>query len=156
WRNRSVGSVATLGADLDLDLSPLFGVLEDRRHHAGTNVENLVLNLGEELTVGEVVAQNPVEGLQRRVEGPAKVGQLVEGGSLDAAAVQVTNDEAVTLSPAQRIGEDLVGNAVQSIVEVLVAQAPASQLCEHSKGPPACQQFGYLAPKSMASPSVGD
>jgi hypothetical protein len=47
----------------------------------------------------------------------------------------VTSDETVTLRSSQRVGEDLVGDAVQSIVEVLEAATSLRQFSEYGKGP---------------------
>jgi hypothetical protein len=67
-----------------------------------------------------------VEGGQWLVERAAEVGQLLQRCRLDVLGVEVPGDQAVTLSPPQRVGQDLVGDALDAVVEVLVATATAS------------------------------
>jgi hypothetical protein len=61
------------------------------------------------------------EHSERLAEGPAKFGELAKGGRLDPTGVEMTHNQAVTFSPLERVGQHLVGNAVQRVVEVLVA-----------------------------------
>src|SRR5260221_13332877 len=49
---------------------------------------------------------------QRRVEGPAEVGQVVERCSLDATPVEVADDKSITFGPAKRLSQYLVGDAI--------------------------------------------
>jgi len=70
------------------------------------------------------------------------------------AGVEVRSDKPITFGAPKRLGEYFVGNAVQSIVEVLVPQASVSQLCENAKGPTACQKLDHLAQKSLIGPSA--
>jgi hypothetical protein len=68
------------------------------------------------------VAVDPaLQCAKRLVERPAEVGEFVEGGRLDMARVETANDESVSFCPSERVGEDLVRDAVEGIVEVLVA-----------------------------------
>ena len=53
------------------------------------------------------------ERSERLVEGAAELGELIEGGRLDPTGVEMTHNQAVTFSPSERLGEHLVGNAVQ-------------------------------------------
>jgi hypothetical protein len=50
--------------DLSAGLPSIRGVLEDRRHDPGADVENLVLEAGEQVGIGEVVAKQAVHGLR--------------------------------------------------------------------------------------------
>ena len=50
------------------------------------------------------------------------VGELVEEGRLDAAGVEVTGDQAVSLG-AVELGEHLARDAVEGTIEVLLAGA---------------------------------
>ena len=50
--------------DLSAGLASIRGVLEDRRHDPGADVENLVLEAGEQVGIGEVVAKQAVHGLR--------------------------------------------------------------------------------------------
>jgi hypothetical protein len=52
------------GADLSAGLAPVGGTLEDRRHDPGADVQNLLLETGEQLAVGKVLAEQAVDGLE--------------------------------------------------------------------------------------------
>jgi hypothetical protein len=62
-----------------------------------------------------------------RLEGAAEVGQLVEGGALNPIGVEMAGDPPITLWSAQRVGQHLVGDAVEPVVEVLVAATTAGE-----------------------------
>src|SRR5260221_7812655 len=49
---------------------------------------------------------------QRRVEGPAEVGQVVERCSLDATPVEGADDKSIKFGPAKRLSQYLVGDAI--------------------------------------------
>ena len=55
-------------------------------------------------------------------------------------AIEVPSDEPVALRAAKRLGKDLVGDAIQRVVEILVAPASTSQLSQYRKRPATCQQ----------------
>ncbi len=74
-----------------------------------------------------------VEGGQRLIQRPAQVEQLVQRGGLDVLAVEVPGDQTVTLGLPQRVGQDLGGDAVEAVVEVLVAEALVEQLSESGR-----------------------
>ena len=73
------------------------------------------------MLVGTQRARRAFERSQRLVEGLAEFGQVVEGGGLDPAGVEMTQNQAVAFSPSERVSEHLVRNAIERIVEVLVA-----------------------------------
>jgi hypothetical protein len=72
---------------------------------------------------------------ERYVEGTAEVGQLIEGGSFDSAGIEMASDESVTLGPAKRVSQHLVGDAVEGVVEVLVSEATARKLSQYRESP---------------------
>ena len=65
------------------------------------------------------------ECCDRLLEGSAEIGQFVESRGVQAAGVDVSNDESVPLSSSKRVGEDFVGDTVESVVEFLIAATPA-------------------------------
>lgn len=69
-----------------------------------------------------------VENSEGQIEGPAEFRQLVEGGGLDATRIETAGDEPVTLRSAERVSQNLIGDAVQSIMKVLVAATCLSEL----------------------------
>lgn len=75
-------------------------------------------------------------GSERRVEGPTEVGQLVKGGGLDAARVKMPFDQAVALGSAQRVGKHFVGDAIECVVQALVAAPTGSKNSKHGQRPP--------------------
>ena len=75
------------------------------------------------------------KGSKRLVDGPAKVGALIEGGGLDSPRVEVASDATVSFGSSQRVGEHFVRDAVQSVIEVLVTEAALAELGEDSKSP---------------------
>jgi hypothetical protein len=58
---------------------------------------------------------------ERFVEGLAEFGELVEGGSVDSAGVEVTHDKAVAFGSSEGVGEYFVRDTVQGLIEFLVA-----------------------------------
>jgi len=58
---------------------------------------------------------------ERLVERSPQVGELVERGGVDMFRVKLACDQPVAFCPSQRVGEDLVGDPVQGIVQVVVA-----------------------------------
>lgn len=80
------------------------------------------------------------ERSQRLVEGLTEVGQLVEGGRLDAAGVEVTYEKAVAFGPSEGVGEHLVRDAVQGVVEFLVAATTIHQFGEQGESPAAVDE----------------
>src|ERR1017187_1613250 len=49
-------------------------------------------------------------------------------------------NEAVALGASQRVGEHLVRDAIQGVMEVLVAEPPSMQLSEHHQSPASADQ----------------
>lgn len=66
-------------ADVMTCLAAFRGALEDRRHDAGADVENLVLEAGEQLGVGKVVAEEAVDR--------ARAGQAGSGAGRRASRI---------------------------------------------------------------------
>ena len=77
---------------------------------------------------------------ERRVEGPAELGQLVQRGRLHPAGIEVAPDKPVALGPAKCVGQHLVRDTVQAIVEVLVSTAAVAEL----DGYVTAGDFGWL------------
>lgn len=69
------------------------------------------------------------------VERPTESSQLIERGGLDAAEIEPANNEAVTFSTAQRIGEDFVRDAVEGVIELLIAASRSGKLAQYGQGP---------------------
>jgi hypothetical protein len=63
---------------------------------------------------------NPGEGF---IERPCQVGQLVEGGGLHAAGIEMAGDKSVALGSSQRVGEDIGRDALYCVEQVVVATA---------------------------------
>lgn len=79
------------------------------------------------------------------MEGPAQSGQLVEGGRLDVLGIEVASDQAVTFRAPERLGQHLVGDALDAIVEILVATAPVDELYEYRESPPATKDSDQIS-----------
>ena len=60
---------------------------------------------------------------QQHVERAAEVSELIQRGRLDPPTVEVAGNEPVTFRSAKRLGQHLVRDAIQGIVEVLVTAA---------------------------------
>ncbi len=60
---------------------------------------------------------------QRPVELAAKVSELIQRGRLDPPTVEMPGNEPVAFRSAKRLGQHLVRDAIQGIVEVLVTAA---------------------------------
>ncbi len=60
---------------------------------------------------------------QRHVKRAAQVSELIQRGRLNPITVQVASNESVAFCSAERLGQYLVRDAIQGIVEVLVATA---------------------------------
>ncbi len=58
---------------------------------------------------------------QRQVERAAEASELIERGRLDATIVEVAGNETVAFCSTERIGQHLVRDAIQRIVEILVS-----------------------------------
>src|ERR1035441_604897 len=70
----------------------------------------------------------------------AEVGELVEGCSAHSPRIEMPPDEAIALGASQRVGEHLVRDAIQGVMEVLVAEPPSIQLSEHHQSPASADQ----------------
>ena len=70
---------------------------------------------------------------------------MVKGGRLDAARVDTPDDQAVPLRASQRTGEHLMGDTVETVVDVLVAPATIAELNKDVQRPAAGQQLDNLA-----------
>jgi hypothetical protein len=77
----------------------------------------------------------------RLIEGSTEVGQVVKRGSVDAAGIEVADDESIAFGSAQRIGEHFVRYTVESVVEFLVATTTVPEFGEHSEGPTAANDL---------------
>ena len=51
----------------------------------------------------------------------------------------MSSDQAVTLGPSQGVGQDLVGDALDAVVEVLVAAAAIDQFGKDNQSPTPCK-----------------
>jgi hypothetical protein len=54
-------------------------------------------------------------------EGLTELGQLVEGGGVDAAGIEVACNQSVALGSSEGVGQHFVRDAVEGIIEFLVA-----------------------------------
>jgi hypothetical protein len=54
----------------------------------------------------------------------AKIGELVEGGGVDPAGIEVTCDKAVAFGSSKGVGQHFVRNPIEGIIEFLVAATP--------------------------------
>jgi hypothetical protein len=68
------------------------------------------------------------EGL---VKGSPKFGELIEGSGLYAVRIKAANDQAISFGSSKSIGEHFVRDAVESIIEILVAATTSCELDEH-------------------------
>ena len=94
----------------------------------------------------------PVHGPQRHVEGAAEIGELVESCRLNTLQIEAAGDQPVSLGPSQHVGEGFVGDAIEGIVELLVAAAIFSQLREHCESPASIQEtYGPVGLLPMVS-----
>jgi hypothetical protein len=65
-----------------------------------------------------------LESGERFVEGSTEIGQLIEGGGVDAGGIEVAYDQAVAFGSSEGVGQHFVRNAVEGIIEFLVAATP--------------------------------
>jgi hypothetical protein len=95
------------------------------------------------------------------VKGPGQIRKFIQHRSLYAFGIEVANNEPVTLRSSECLSEDLVGDPVQGIVEVLVAAPAVRELSEYCEGPSPIEQLDE-AMRSLEtahtnhSASVGD
>ena len=54
----------------------------------------------------------------------AKIGELVEGGGVDPAGIEVTCDKAVAFGSSKGVSQHFVRNPIDGIIEFLVAATP--------------------------------
>jgi hypothetical protein len=83
-----------------------------------------------------------VERTERFIEGTAEIRELVQRRCLDPPGIEVATDQPVPLRAPQRVGEDLVGDPVQGVVDVPVAPTAIGKLGklgEHRKSPTAAK-----------------
>jgi hypothetical protein len=62
-----------------------------------------------------------MEHHERFIERVAEFREFVDGGGLHSGRIEVPDNQPVTLSSPQRVGENLVRNVVDAAVELLVA-----------------------------------
>lgn len=72
---------------------------------------------------------------QQHVERAAEVSELIQRGRLDPPTVEVAGNEPVAFRSAKRLGQHLVRDAIQGIVEVLVTAASLKEPGKHSERP---------------------
>jgi hypothetical protein len=58
------------------------------------------------------------------VEGSAQFGELIQSGRLDPPVIQIAGYQAITFGSSESVSEHLVRDAVEGIIEFLVAAAP--------------------------------
>jgi len=83
-----------------------------------------------------------VERTERLIEGTAEIRELVQRRCLDPPGIEVATDQPVALRAPQRVGEDLVGDPVQGVMDVPVAPTAIGKLVklgEHGKSPTAAE-----------------
>ena len=83
-----------------------------------------------------------VERTERLIEGTAEIRELVQRRGLDPRGIEVATDQPVPLRAPQRVGEDLVGDPVQGVMDVPVAPTAIGKLGklgEHGKSPTAAK-----------------
>jgi len=90
----------------------------------------IALSCFDQLPVG--VGPPPERG-ERLIERPAEIGELVQGCRAHSPGIEMPPDEAVALGASQRVGEHLVRDAIQYVMEILEAETPGSQLSEHPR-----------------------
>lgn len=71
--------------------------------------------------VGPVRDGPSFEICERLVEGSTDIGQLVKGGSVDPAGINVTDDQSVTFGFAEGIGKNFVRHAFEGFIKLLIA-----------------------------------
>ena len=75
------------------------------------------------------------------VKGSGQIGKFIQHRSLYTLGIEVANNEPVTLRSSERLREDLVGDPVQGVVDVLIATPAVRELSAYSKGPSPIEQF---------------
>ena len=83
-----------------------------------------------------------VERTERLIEGTAEIRELVQRRGLDPRGIEVATDQPVPLRAPQSVGEDLVGDPVQGVMDVPVAPTAIGklgELGEHGKSPTAAK-----------------
>ena len=90
-----------------------------------------------------------IERSERLVEGSAEVGEPVEGCRFDSTGVEVTHNQAVPFGPAKGVGEYFVRDAIEGVVEVLVAETTVCKLSQHRESPTPGEQLRKLTGRLM-------
>ena len=122
---------------------------QDGIHRCKRLVSALVPVLPGCLNLGPVAVDPAFEHSQRFGERVGECRQLIQRGGFDAAGVEVTNDEAVSFGSSERLRKHLMGDAVKSLVEVLIAASTASEFSEH-ESPTSTEELD----KSVGSPPL--
>jgi hypothetical protein len=86
--------------------------------------------------LGPVGIHPAVESTKRVFKGSSELGELIKGGRLHAAGIEVARDQAVAFGSAKRVGEHFVRDPVECIIEVLVAPTAIYELSQDRQGPP--------------------
>jgi hypothetical protein len=83
-----------------------------------------------------------VERTERLIEGTTEIRELVQRRCLDPLGIEVATDQSVPFRASQGVGEDLVGDPVQGVMDVPVAPTAIGKLGklgEHGKSPTAAK-----------------
>ena len=85
-----------------------------------------------------------VERTERLIEGTAEIRELVQSRGLDPPGIEVATDQPVPFRAPQRVGEDLVGDPVQGVMDVAVAPTAYPELSENWQRPTSRNEMDHV------------